>query len=151
MTRLCVALKIARSASWARMVPDFPDDAPMSATGFWHSTLRRGGIDAQSMAFFKNPGMEKLYSGDAIRSASAAAMASIRRATGGSRAGSRSALYGGSSATSNGRISIPAGQTSIAARSSPRLTDCFRRLPAIPQTRNRSFTMLCRKRLKERA
>ena len=59
----------------ARAVPKLPVLAPMIAIGF---PFRggSGGREAQSMAFFRTPGIEKFYSGVAISNASAAAMRS---------------------------------------------------------------------------
>jgi hypothetical protein len=44
-----------------------------------------GGREAQSMAFLRTPGTEKLYSGLTTRSASAAAMRSRKRSTEGGK------------------------------------------------------------------
>ena len=46
----------------------------LTALGFARRTLSGNGRDAQSSAFFSTPGMEALYSGVAMSSASAAAI-----------------------------------------------------------------------------
>jgi hypothetical protein len=64
----------------------------MIATGFPASGEASGGREAQSIAFFSTPGMPRLYSGVAIRSASAPRIASFSATTGsGSPAASTSA------------------------------------------------------------
>ena len=52
--------------------------APASATGLLRSELSGKGREAQSIAFFSCPGIEPLYSGVEIRTASAAAILSRR-------------------------------------------------------------------------
>jgi hypothetical protein len=54
----------------------------MTATGLPASTSSGLGLESQSMAFLSTPGTDQLYSGVAIRSASAAATSSRRRRTG---------------------------------------------------------------------
>ncbi len=53
----------------------------MIATGLRFSGEANGGREAQSIAFLSTPGMPRLYSGVAIRSASAARIASLSAAT----------------------------------------------------------------------
>jgi hypothetical protein len=54
----------------------------MTATGLPASTSSGQGLESQSMAFLSTPGTDQLYSGVAIRSASAAATSSRSRRTG---------------------------------------------------------------------
>ena len=53
----------------------------MIATGLRASGEASGGREAQSIAFFSTPGRPRLYSGVAIRSASASRIASLKAAT----------------------------------------------------------------------
>jgi hypothetical protein len=56
----------------------------MTAAGMWLKEFWPHGRDAQSMAFFRAPGMERLYSGVTKRTADARPTASLRaRAAGG--------------------------------------------------------------------
>jgi hypothetical protein len=54
----------------------------MIAAGLPCSADPRGGREAQSIAFFRTPGTPKLYSGVAMRSASAWRMAALKAVTG---------------------------------------------------------------------
>jgi hypothetical protein len=56
---------------------------PITATGLPRNALSGNGRDAQSIAFLSWPGIELLYSGVAISSASAEAIASRRALTAG--------------------------------------------------------------------
>ena len=63
------------SSAWAHTAPNSPVLAPITATGLSRSALSGKGREAQSIAFLSTPGIEALYSGVAISSASAAAIA----------------------------------------------------------------------------
>ena len=63
-------------------VPPRPVVAPISATGLPAIGEPSGGREAQSTAFFSPPGTPRLYSGVAIRSASASRIASFSATTG---------------------------------------------------------------------
>src|SRR4051794_5369637 len=52
-------------------------DAPITPAGMWWKEFCPHGREAQSMAFFKAPGMERLYSGVTNSTASEAAIASL--------------------------------------------------------------------------
>jgi hypothetical protein len=43
---------------WARAVPSIPTEAPMSATGLPSNAFSMYGREAQSIAFFRTPGIE---------------------------------------------------------------------------------------------
>jgi hypothetical protein len=65
-------------------VPICPMDAPITAAGMWSKEFWPHGREAQSIAFFSAPGMERLYSGVTNRIASDRAIASFSaRASGG--------------------------------------------------------------------
>jgi hypothetical protein len=53
----------------------------MTATGLPVSGEASGGRDAQSIAFLSTPGTPRLYSGVAIRTASASRIACLKRTT----------------------------------------------------------------------
>src|SRR5262249_40445623 len=95
------------------------------------------GRDAQSRAFFNAPGIEWLYSGVAISTASA--RSSIRRSatTDGACDGPSLSLLnaGNMSSPLHSSNSVPGGSSAAAASSSKRLYDPLRRLPLIPRTR----------------
>jgi hypothetical protein len=55
-----------RRWNWAFAPPNIPGDALIIATGFPSNGLSPYGLDAQSIAFFRTPGTEKLYSGVAL-------------------------------------------------------------------------------------
>ncbi|GAP59421.1 hypothetical protein AHiyo1_27190 [Arthrobacter sp. Hiyo1] len=59
-------------------VPMLPGDVPMIPVGLRAKELVPHGRDPQSMAFFKAPGTERLYSGETNRMPSDAAIASLR-------------------------------------------------------------------------
>ena len=80
-----------RSSACAQIAPKIPVLAPITATGLSRKALSGNGRDAQSTAFLRPPGIEPLYSGVAIRTASAAAI--VRR--------SRSTAAGGRSPSSS--------------------------------------------------
>src|SRR5262249_4032923 len=71
----------ARRCSCARAVPPRPVEAPMIATGLPVSGDASAGREAQSIAFLSTPGTPRLYSGVAIRTASASRIASLRATT----------------------------------------------------------------------
>ena len=58
-------------------MPIWPIEAPITAAGMWWKEFCPHGRDAQSMAFFNAPGIDRLYSGVTNRTASAAAIASL--------------------------------------------------------------------------
>jgi hypothetical protein len=70
-----------RSCACAQTAPKIPVLAPITATGLLRQALSGNGRDAQSTAFLRAPGIEPLYSGVAIRIASAAAIARRSRST----------------------------------------------------------------------
>ena len=76
-----------RRSCCAQIAPYWPVVAPAMATVLFLNELPRCRADAQSMAFFSTPGIEPLYSGVTIKSASAASMRSRRSsaAAGGSK------------------------------------------------------------------
>ena len=71
MTRAPVAPRTLRASACAQTAPNMPVLAPITATGLLRSALSGNGRDAQSSAFLSWPGSEELYSGVAIRTASA--------------------------------------------------------------------------------
>jgi len=79
---LVLTLAVLLSAAWAQTPPKEPVDAPITATGLFASEAASRGLDAQSIAFFRRPGSEPLYSGVAISSTSAATMRSRSACTG---------------------------------------------------------------------
>ena len=65
-------------------VPIWPTEAPITAAGMWSKEFCPHGRDAQSIAFFNAPGMERLYSGVTKSIASTAAIDALSaRASGG--------------------------------------------------------------------
>ena len=70
-------LSTARRLCWASAVPICPIDAPITAAGMWWNAFCPHGRDAQSMAFFSAPGMERLYSGVTNRTAWERCIASL--------------------------------------------------------------------------
>jgi hypothetical protein len=68
-----------------------------TAAGLFRTGDSASGRDAQSSAFLRTPGIEELYSGVEIRTASASASAALKRTTGSGRLPGRSssASYGG--------------------------------------------------------
>ena len=81
------------------------------------------GREAQSIAFLSAPGIDELYSGVAIRTASAPAIAARNSATGaGAMSPSSSSSYGGTAfRPSHSSKSTPGGRSSAAAARSRRL------------------------------
>ena len=131
------ALSTLRTSACAQTAPNRPVLAPMTADGLSWSTLSGNGRDAQSSAFFSPPGTDALYSGVAIRSASAASISSQERPAplaGGSFSRSSSKM-GRPPRPSHSTSSTPGGSASPAARSSLRLWEPRRRLPAMPRIR----------------
>src|SRR6476659_4246316 len=109
-----------------------------AATGLPRSTLSGNGVDTQSRAFLSTPGIEPLYSGVAISSASAASICSLSSRTGAGRSpgSERSPWNGGMAASSVKRTSwTPAGACSSAARRSRVFSESGRRLPEMVSTR----------------
>ena len=77
-------LKTLRSCCCASAVPMEPGDVPMTADGLRVNEFLPYGRLAQSIAFFRAPGIERLYSGVTNRTASDAAIAFLKPvATGG--------------------------------------------------------------------
>lgn len=77
-------LSTPRRLCCATAVPICPIDAPITAAGMWSNEFCPHGREAQSIAFFNAPGMDRLYSGVTNRTASDAARASLSaRASGG--------------------------------------------------------------------
>src|SRR5436190_24027774 len=71
-------LSTPRKLCWAMAVPICPTDAPITAAGIWAKELLPQGREAQSIAFFSAPGIERLYSGVTNKIASEAAIAAFR-------------------------------------------------------------------------
>ena len=65
----------------AQMPPNEPVLAPMTATGLPRKTAVSRGREPQSSAFLSAPGMEPLYSGVTMRTASAPATAERNAST----------------------------------------------------------------------
>ena len=77
----------ARRLCCARAVPIAPGEVPMTADGLRANEFCPYGRLAQSIAFLRPPGIERLYSGVTNNTASEAAIALFRaRATGGKSA-----------------------------------------------------------------
>jgi hypothetical protein len=70
-----------RVSACAQTAPNIPVEAPITAAGVPVSALSPAGREAQSSAFFSTPGIEWLYSGVAIRTASASRIASRSAST----------------------------------------------------------------------
>ena len=119
-------------------MPVTPALAPKIAAGLPLSTEPRGGRDAQSMAFFNTPGTPWLYSGVAMSSASASAMARLGTPpTGSGSPGVLDVLVVERDlrqAVEDADLHAPRVAAPTAARSNARLYDFCRRLPAMPQT-----------------
>src|SRR3954468_3882476 len=131
-----VALSTLRTSACAHTAPNSPVLAPTTAAGLSRRTLSGNGRDAQSSAFLSAPGSEALYSGVAIRSASASEIASRKSWTAAGGFVSRSSSKGGSSRRpSHATRTAPGGSASPAARSSLRLWEPRRRLPEMPRIR----------------
>ena len=108
----------------------------MTATGrppntFWMSS---GGLDSQSIAFFRTPGIELLYSGVTIKRPSVAAILVFNSSTivGMPSAASTSPSYKGIPRMEAISTVAPAGASWEAARSSMAFKDARRRLPLSP-------------------
>src|SRR4029079_8241378 len=79
--------RMLRRCCWPTAVPIFPGDVPMTPDGLRGNELLPYGRLAQSIAFLRPPGIDRLYSGVTNSTASTAAMASLRdRAAGGKSA-----------------------------------------------------------------
>src|SRR5690606_12839010 len=77
-------LRMLRRCCWATAVPIAPGEVPMTAEGFRVNEFFPYGRLAQSMAFLRPPGIDRLYSGVTNRTASTSASASLYAvATGG--------------------------------------------------------------------
>ena len=70
-------LSTLRSCCCATAVPITPTDAPITAEALRENEFFPQGRLAQSIAFFKPPGIDLLYSGVTKSTASAAAMAAL--------------------------------------------------------------------------
>ena len=81
-----------RVSACAQTAPNSPVLAPSTAAGLPTSGDAPAGRETQSNAFFSCPGIEPLYSGVAIRTASAPAIAPRSRATAGGQVCSSSSL-----------------------------------------------------------
>jgi hypothetical protein len=81
ITRAPVEASTLRSSACAQTAPKLPVVAPTTAAGLPCRGVEARGRDAQSIAFLRTPGMEELYSGVAIRTASESAIARRRSAT----------------------------------------------------------------------
>ena len=77
-------LSTPRRLCWPMAVPIWPMEAPITAAGMWSNEFCPHGRDAQSIAFFNAPGIERLYSGVTKSTASTAAIDALSaRASGG--------------------------------------------------------------------
>src|SRR3954451_1951383 len=129
-------LSTLRTSACAHTAPKSPVLAPITAAGLSRRTLSGNGREAQSSAFFSAPGSEALYSGVAIRIASASSIASRRSWTAGGGVDSRSSSKAGRSRRPfHSTRSAPGGSASPAARSSLLLWEPRRRLPEMPRIR----------------
>ena len=70
-----------RSSACAQTAPKAPVDAPTTRAGLFRSGFVATGRETQSSAFLSTPGIDALYSGVAIRTASAAPTAARSSAT----------------------------------------------------------------------
>ena len=108
----------------------------MTATGLPPKTflMSDGGLESQSIAFFKTPGIELLYSGVTNSKPSALAIVAFNSATrlGMPSAASTSPLYSGMPSILSVWSAALLGISSTAARSSALLNEPRRRLPEIP-------------------
>src|SRR3954453_14981236 len=104
-------------------------DAPITPAGRWWKDFCPHGREAQSMAFFKAPGMERLYSGVTNSTASEAAIASLSAVASGGEAVSWSGLYNGRLPMGISVTSSPPGASRINARDRARLIELEDRLP----------------------
>src|SRR3954468_23745903 len=122
-------LRTARRDCWPTAVPIAPMDAPITPAGMWWKEFCPHGREAQSIAFFSAPGMERLYSGVTKSTASEREMASLSAVASGGELVSWSGLY-------NGRLPIgisvncrSGGASRIKARDRIRLIEVEDRLP----------------------
>ena len=104
-------------------------DAPMTAAGMWSNEFAPHGRDAQSMAFFRALGIERLYSGVTKRTASTAAMDTLSALGSGGWSLSKSGLYSGRVPMGISVNAMSSGARRIRARDSTRLIDEEDRLP----------------------
>ena len=79
ITRAALAPSTFRTSACAQTAPNIPVLAPTTATGLPQSAFSPFGREAQSSAFLSWPGIEELYSGVAIRTASADSIAARSR------------------------------------------------------------------------
>src|SRR3954468_5736879 len=70
-------LRMLLRCCWAIAVPIAPGEVPMIADGLRANEFLPHGRLAQSIAFLRTPGMERLYSGVTKRTASTLAIASL--------------------------------------------------------------------------
>ena len=86
-----------RVSAAAQTPPNIPVLDESTAAGLFSTGDSASGREAQSSAFLSTPGIDELYSGVAINTASASASASLKRRTGAGWAPgkSSSASYGG--------------------------------------------------------
>ena len=75
MTLAPIAVATLRTSACAQTAPNRPVLAPITATGLLRSGFLASGRESQSSAFLSWPGTEWLYSGVAIRTASASRIA----------------------------------------------------------------------------
>ncbi len=101
----------------------------MTAAGMWSKEFCPHGRDAQSMAFFNAPGIERLYSGVTNSTASEAAIASLRALGRAGKSLSKSGLYSGRLPIGSSVKSRSSGASRISARLRTRLIDVDDRLP----------------------
>src|SRR4051794_10210235 len=135
-TRAPVLCRTLRASAWAQTAPKRPVEAPITSAGLLRSGLLASGRLAQSSAFLSPPGMDELYSGVAITTASAASMASRSPVTACGRSASRSSSKIGRAARpSHSTSSAPDGSASAAARRSMVLWEPRRALPEMPRIR----------------
>src|SRR5438105_9437597 len=122
-----------RRSYCTRAPPIGPCEAEKMAIGLsWNTWF--GGREPQSIAFFSAALSEKLYSGLAMSSPSAAATSARKRfADSGSPASNTSWLKIGMSSMRAWLIDMPAGMSSAQALSAAVLNDALRRLPLMPR------------------
>src|SRR3954469_7863433 len=122
-------LRTPRRDCWASAVPIAPIDAPITPAGMWWNEFCPHGREAQSMAFFRAPGMERLYSGVTKSSASDRAIASFSARASGGYSASWSGLYSGRFPIGISVNSRSGGARRISERDRIRLIDVEDRLP----------------------
>src|SRR4051794_28563401 len=121
-------LSTARRDCWATAVPIAPMDAPIIPAGMWWNEFCPHGRDAQSIAFFSAPGMDRLYSGVTKSTASDRAIASLSSRASGGYSASWSGLYSGRLPIGISVKDSSGGARRIRARDSSRLMDVEDRL-----------------------